>query len=377
MVTKEDRDLLRKNKYGPVLEMWLGRDAQLDSIASALRKNRTVTTVSVFVEDDFNECLLPDLVGLFQAIGSLPLQNLYIYSFGPDCDVFPVRLLMELFERARKLEVLALYFIELSGKNKHFRAFEQALRRHPSIREFRLENCRISDEQLNTYSFYPFVEALRTLPKIEKVDLFATELGFLGTMNCETIAALAAIKLTSLSLINFPLGNDHINALSNAIAENEILTDLSISCDPKYCSALAPMISTNKTLTSVKVRLEAMDNDGFLQSVAMGLKDNTSITRFELQAVDQDYMSEDSQRAFADMLEENITVEHMDIGGWTSEDAKMKARFFLKLNQTGKRGLMQNLGASKDELVDALADAGDDLSCLNHFLATKPSLIHE
>jgi hypothetical protein len=376
MATKEDRELLRRNEHGPVLQLWLGRDAKNESIASALRHNRTVTTVSVFVEEDFSDCSMEELVILFQAIGRLPLQNLYIYSFGPDCDVLPVRLLMEVFERAKQLEVLTLYFVELGGKKKHFQAFAQAMRGHPSIREVRLENCRLPDEQLNTYSVDPFVAALRTLPRIEKVELFATELGFLGTMNCKTLAAMAAIHVTSLSLVNFSIGNDHIEALSNAIADNESLTDLCISCDPEYCSALAPMIATNKTLTSFKVRLETLDDDDFLLSVAAALKENTSITRFELQGVVQDNMSEISQRAFADMLETNIALEHIQIG-WTNEDAKMKARYFLKLNQTGKRGLMQNPGASKDELVDALADVGDDLDCLNHFLATKPTLVHD
>ncbi|CAB9511773.1 expressed unknown protein [Seminavis robusta] len=377
MATTEERELLRANKHGPVLQLWLDKDSQHQHVASALRKNKTVTTVSVFVEEDFMESPLQDIAHLFRAIGCLPLQNLYIYSFGRNFDVFPIRLLIEVFSRAKKLEVLTMYFIELGGKKKHFDAFEAAIRGHPSLREFRLENCRLPDDYLNTHGLDQFVKTLGTLPKIEKIDLFATEMGYLGTLSKESMANLAGIKnLACLSLINFALGNDHITALSQALKGNTNLTELAISCDPKFCSALAPVIATNQTLNQVKVRMDSLDDDVFVQSIAGGLKDNKSITRFDLQGDVQNKLSVASQKIFADMLEKNSTLEYLEIP-LTDQDSKMKAKYYLKLNQTGKRGLMENPGTSKKELVNALAYVGDDLDCLNHFLATKPTLVHD
>ena len=106
MADKKTRDLLRSNKHGPVLQLWLNKTSKNGATAMALEQNKTVHTVSVFVEEDYMENSHEQLMVLFDEIGRLPLRNLYIYSFGKNYDTFPIKLLIHLFDYADHLQVL-------------------------------------------------------------------------------------------------------------------------------------------------------------------------------------------------------------------------------------------------------------------------------
>jgi len=377
MADKKTRDLLRKNKHSPVLQLWLNKDSKNGATSMALEQNTTVHTVSIFVEEDFMEGSHEELMSLFDEIGRLPLTHLYVYSFGRNYDVFPIKLLLHIFDYAAHLQVLTMYFVELGGHERYFRTFEQVIKDHQQLKEFRLENCRLSDEILESVIFDKFVTTISALPKIQKIDLLATEMGTLGNLTPAALAKMGASEtLKSLELLNFTFTNEHIAALSEVVNSNESLTELSISCDPKWCNNLAPMLATNKTLTTLKLRLEDLYDGVFLHQVALGLTENKTMTRFEIQGEDNNKMSKRSQKFFVDMLEKNQVIEHLDIK-FSDEEYRNKVIFYLKLNQTGKRKVMQNPNSKPTDLINAVAYVGNDLDCLHHFLVTKPSMVQD
>jgi hypothetical protein len=377
MADKKTRDLLKKNKHSPVLQLWLDKKSPNGVTAMALEKNTTVHTVSVFIEEGFMENSHEELMFLFDEIGRLPLRNLYIYSFGKNYDVFPIKLLIHLFDYAEHLKVLAMYFVELGGHERYFKTFGEIVKKHKHLKEFRLENCRLSANMLNTLAFDQFVTTFTTLPNIEKIELLAAEMGSLGLLTPPGLLHMAKCKtLTHLSLINFPFTNLHMTSLAEAINSNKNLTELAISCDPEYCTNLAPMLATNRTLEVVRLKLQELKNEVFLHRLAVGLKENKSITRFELTGEKHNRMSKKNQQDFASVLEKNQTIEMFEINFW-DHDSRHKVQYYLKLNQTGKRDLMKNPEMNKDELVSALAYVGNDLDCLHHFIKTNPNVVHE
>lgn len=377
MADKKTRDLIRTNKHSPVLQLWLNKESQNGTTGMAIAENTTIHTVSVFIEEDYMENDHEQLMFLFDEIGRLPLKNLYIYSFGRNYDTFPIKLLIHLFDYAEYLQVLCMYFVELGGHEKYFNTFGEVLKKHKHLKEFRLENCRLSANMLNNLAFDQFVTTITTLPKIETIELLAEEMGGLGLLTPPGLLEMAKSKtLEKLSLINFPFTNLHITSLSEAVNCNENLTELAISCDPEYCTNLAPLLATTKTLEVVKLKLQELHNEVFLHRLAVGLKENKSITRFELTGAKHNSMSKKSQQDFVDLMEKNGTIERMEIN-FTDRQLRKKAQYYLKLNQTGKRNLMNDPAANKEELVDALAYVGHDLDCLHHFIQAQPSVVHE
>lgn len=368
------RELLRTNKHGPVLQLWLNADTNRRAMTQALRANRTVNTVSIFIEEGYLKATAESIRQLFLSIGSLPLENLYIYSFGENFDVIPVQLLTDLFTWATRLEVFSMYFLELGGNGKHLEPFEKAIREHISLKEFRMENCRFADEMLNDYTLDKFVKALATIPKLEKVDLSATEMGYLWWITPKTLESLGKVpRMTSLSLVNFPIANDHISALHRAINANKKFREISLACDSKYVSKLPALIAKSSYLSHVKVRLESLDDDDFIAKLARGIGMNPWLSRFELRGEASNRMSVEGEAAFVAALEKNPAIEHLDMF-FADKKMKQKAKLFLKLNQTKKRNLMRSSTATKQELVNALIYVKEDLDCLFHFLGTKPTL---
>ena len=368
-------DLLRENKHGPALQLWLESDTDRKAIAHALKWNTSVTTVSVFVDEDFEEAPSQELVDLFCSIGTIPLQYFYLYSFGQSYDVFPVHLLTQIVNRARHLETITMYFVELGGGIADMKHFGESLKRHSSLKEFRLENSRVSDEALASNSFVEVISTIAQLPKIENVGFFAKEKNLLGNVSASSLGSFRyATMLTSLSLLNFELDNNHVSALDIALNTNSMLKDLSISCGPACSGSLLQMIATNTSLTQLHLQVDTLDDDVFLQEViAKGLGMNLSLKRVELRNESSTSMSYASQHYFVAMLHKNYTLEYLNVF-LSDDDMRSSVDFFLKLNQTGRRAIMRNPDTPFRALVRALAFVSDDIDMLFYLLVNRPSL---
>ena len=377
MTTREERRLLANNQHGPVLKLELNQNTKRSAIAKALYQNKTVESVSIFIQEKFFVDVDPNnLHNLFRAIGSLPrLTSLTLYSYGEKIDVFPTTLLTDVVSVAAKLEVLTLFFLELGGTTVSFEPFEEAIRMHPCLREFKLENCRLGDFLLNSLTADRFVNTLSTLPNLERVELSASQMGYLGVITPRSLEIFAARteNLQSLSLINLVFDNDHICALSRALRHNKELTQLTMSVDPAYNTKLPALLATAEHLEYVKLIFPTLDNESFLIKIAKGLSKSESITRLELEGELSTRMSLKAQQAFVAVLDKRTDVEHLDVP-ITNRSLRKKVRLFLKLNNTGKRHIMRDPNSTRYEMVKALAHVRNDLDCLFYFLRMKPVL---
>ena len=153
MIDDNTLSLLSENKHGPALQLWLESDSDRKAITRALRGNISVSTVSVFVDEDFEAAPFQELVDLFCTIGDLPLRYFYLYSFGQSYDVFPIHLLTIILKHATQLATITMYFVELGGTAEDIDSLGATLQNHASLTEFRLENSRLSDELLASSSF--------------------------------------------------------------------------------------------------------------------------------------------------------------------------------------------------------------------------------
>ena len=378
MATKEERHLLATNKHGPNFKLTLNTATKRTTIAKALFANNTVKHVSLFVEGNFmNEVSPESLHNLFRAIGSLPLESLYIYSYGDNMDIFPVQLIGDVLKVSFKLEVLACYFLELGGGKVSFDRFQDDLIEHPSLREVRFESCQLSSRMLATHSITDkFLEALASLPNLEKLELSAPEKGYFGTITPAYLEHLAGTtdRLTSLNLINFVLDNDHMSALNRALRMNRDLTELTLSVNPELNSKLPALLATTKSLRYLKLQFDSLENEKYLLKIAKGIEKSNNISRFELlQGDEPDYLSPKCQKAFAAIPQKNGNIEHLDVD-FTDKKLRSQVDFFLEVNSDGTREMLENPYSTRSEIIDAMIYVRDDLDMLYYFLRTRPSL---
>ena len=378
MATKEERQLLVTNKHGPTYKLHLNKETKRTTIAKALLANQTVKHMSIFVESNFMMGVSPEsLRNLFRAIGSLPLENLHIYSYGDNMDIFPVQLIGDVLKVAFKLEVLACYFIELAGGKVSFDKFQDDLIEHPSLREVRFESCQLSDRMLTTHGITDkFFEALASLPNLESLDLTAPEKGYFGTISPAYLEHVAGTteRLSSLNLINFVLDNEHMSALNRALRINRDLVDLAISVSPDINSKLPALLATTRYLRHLKLQFDTLDDEKFLLKIAKGLEKGNNISRFELLLGDNPArLSPRCQRAFSAVPEKNGNIQYMDVE-ITDRRLASKAEFFLEVNSDGTRQMFENPYSTTEEIMDALIFASDDLQMVYYFLRTRPSL---
>jgi len=377
MATSLDRRLLETNQHGPVLKLPLNQNTKRSAIAKALNHNKTVESVSIFIEPKFYVDVDPvNLHNLFRAIGSLPkLTSLTIYSYGNNFDTFPTTLLTDVVTVAAKLEILTLYFVELGGTKKSFEPFEEAIRLHPSLREFRFENCKLSDVLLNSLCADRFVKTLSTLPNLEHVELSASQMGYLGVITPRSLETLVGRteKLSSLSMINLVFDNEHLSALARALKYNKDIKKLTMSADPKFNTKLPALLATAKSVEDFTLLFDNLEDESFLVKIAKGVSKNEGLKRFTIKSEAGDMLSRKAQIAFVAALDKKPNLIHLDVP-LNNRVLRKKSLLFHKLNQTGKREIMRDPNSSRYEMVRALAFVREDLDCLFHFLRTKPIL---
>lgn len=356
------------------IQLWLSSDSDRIGVAASLRGNTKIANVSIFVDGSVEQAPHEEMTTLFKAIGSLTsLQNLYVYSFGASSfDVFPVKFLTCILKQAQSLEILSLYFLEIDGSLTDFIHFENELRYHQYLREFRLESCQWSDEAADLYSPSRLLITLSTETNLERVELSGREMCSLGAMSERSLETICgAPNLRSLSLINFPLLNAHISNLEKGLKNNANITELAMSCDTKESSNLTTLMQA-KTLRNFKLILDRLDDDYFIERIASSLGKSLSLKGFELKGKKKSRLNRIGQKAFVTALEKNALLERFDVA-IPCKDLGLKIKLYLSLNQN-KRALFQRPGATSAELVKAMAIVRNDLDCLYCFLSIKPSI---
>jgi len=87
----------------------------------------------------------------------------------------PISVAASTLSRASRLEEFCLVGICLSDDLEEFHQFSYILQRHPSLKSFGLDNCRLQDESTGPTLDEAIVSVLVQIPTLEKVFIRAME----------------------------------------------------------------------------------------------------------------------------------------------------------------------------------------------------------
>lgn len=153
------------------------------------------------------------------------------------------------------------------------------------------------------------------------------------------------------SVTDFALGNssDGFLPVAKAVAKNGHLEHLSLCflnhIDDNVCFALMDALQFNTKLdTLALLNTSPRNND-------CGI-------------------SERSHAALIHMLEQNMNLSELKTRG----SARPDIQFYLKLNKAGRRHLFYNHWVTRNDWVDTVVSARDDMDCTFYFIGMNPAL---
>jgi hypothetical protein len=309
-----------------------------------------------------------------------------------------------LLRQARNLRTLKCTCAVFLGTAQDFHDFAAALQAHPTLINLHFPNCRVthSPDHLR-----PFLEALAAIPNLTRLDISSWTPEFRSPEDLNhfyddiTSKALAQAyshkHLISLRM-DQSLAIQQSHHLSLALSQTQSITSLTIRLclQEKDCLFLSHVLRTNISLTNLKVGLALPNkthstsfNDHHLTHVLSALEENSALTDLKIDYLfTQNPPSLTVGEAILTLLgRRNVTLTNFHIHvPCTSPEPVFFAsmNFFLRLNQLGRKTLMENPNATRREWVHileraTLATETEELriSTFFYFLLENPSLCDE
>jgi hypothetical protein len=171
-------------------------------------------------------------------------------------------------------------------------------------------------------------------------------------------------------LLRFNISDGNASRVFEALERNKSLKRLNLSCDMgmKACISLSNALARNSTMEKIKLEIDDLESEEGCIRVSEGLENNTRLNYFKLSGHMKDVNK--VQEVFANMLLKNFSLETLLVfNAWNPH-----MEFYLKLNQTGKRLLLRDSTASRENWIDALISTRNDLDCLFYFMSMNPIL---
>ena len=343
------------------------------SLSSELSTCQRLVVVCPGCEPDWS---LPSVTDLFVALSKLPeLEEVKLNCVGLLDVAFPVHLLTRIL-LAPNLGILELDDIALSANGtEDFEDLSDAIRQHETLQEFRLFGCLAGEAVESQQSLDPLLKAVSTL-KLVEID--AVDDGLLGGIQGETLRVMGhSSSLQKLHLNGFSLNNNCVESLSESIANNTSLEDVSFDL---YCGApgkgafsLCDALRFNQHLLRLHISISHdWNQDAFLMAMADSLKTNCTLKSLIVGAIS--VISDNAAKAFAEMLLQNTVMELLQLSRYKG-DWKPTLHYYLKLNSQGRGHFLQHCEEiPRKEWVEVLAKSGGDLDVNFYFLQLNPLL---
>jgi hypothetical protein len=312
-----------------------------------------------------------DLVDIFQAIGVLSnLRALAISDF--DEIALPAVCLVELLRNSSGLQALKLDSIRISGDRDAFDDLAAALICHPSLQEIYFSGCVPSEESMATLE--PIASAIAKIQTLEVVEIVETTFPPSGAWTGVSLGELCqseSLKVLRVRGVRF-LGDQDIQLMAQALQNNKAMKELWIlSCELGFAgvgsAALARMLRVNTSLEILGLNRLCFNDQAI--ALADALKENSTLRGLHLCLRDGLSSKRKIAESFAELMEDNYVLQTMS--GFYGGD---QVEFYLRLNQNGRRNLLQNSNSSKKQWLDALCSQSDDVSALFYLLSRNPSL---
>jgi hypothetical protein len=321
---------------------------------------------------------------LFDSLGRIPeLRQLEFYGLRIFPYQVPIAMIRRTLARATKLHEICLVGIQVSGEPRDFETFADTLKDHPSLKSFCLDNCRLENEARGPSLDDGIIPVLVQLPTLEKVVIRAMERSVWGTVNCKSVELLCASPtLKKLELFAFsPCCSNFMKVMAQSLQKHSNksqLVQLSVAGSLgglEGVKAISQMLHTNKTLRAVELHMRGRSDEdevGIIE-LSKSLTHNKTLTKFQLHGTTDRHGSWDARNAFLEMLQSNYTLSD-SVQVFHPGFLRPQNDFYLKLNRLGRGRLLGSANIHKEEWINTLFKARDDLSCLYYLLSMNPSL---
>lgn len=308
----------------------------------------------------------------------------------------PLPIITSMLRRAHSLTTMSLHSIVFEGDMADFDDFCESLKHHPSLKEIHLVDCCLADQTIPIDSL---LRVLAWMPTLETVEIHALDLERETSIGLISPASLGYLcrspTITTLSLEDLDLNDDHVRELADALRQNETMTKLTLwDCNITDIGGqhLANVMRENTTLEKIDLSFNALTNRTYY-AIASGIADNHTLkilalfgNRFlhnssnrlasagrEAQRSTTASGSKDGYEALVGVLRDhNHVLEELILD--TEEDPRIDLYLAINKNQH----LLHDENAKQERLVECLTGYNDlegkHLSFVFHLLRSKPQL---
>jgi len=294
--------------------------------------------------------ILATEIPTFQEVELCPLTLTYVADMG-EVSLSP-RAMQCLYESPQSLTV-RLDNVELTA-NDHILPLFRALEERSQLKAVSLDGtCQIDT-----------VQALQGIAKMLRQNQTLQDF----SMSLPTPAPPIIATTTS---DNDDDDNDNDESSTRLPTTNEATATTNAA--PKHSEldeaflAIAHALEHNSTLNYL--RLTAAEPKGWSKITAVSSNNNkTNLPLLHRTTI---------ETAFCSMLKHNYTLENLSLLDWTTGDLQRQIVMYFFLNRMGRRRIMDENTATRQDWCQVIVKATADLTCLYYILSMNPKILDE
>lgn len=364
--------LQRSNAYLKDFEATLDAASNIVELADALYANTSIENVRANIHDSFAGTRLPsEVLVFFEALGSRPnLKRIFLGTFRyPQQAHLQVQPLSLSLIQASQLTFLEVCGLELTGTSSDFTTLGASLQNHLSLREVKIYNCRLPDEQQEETLLDPLLRSLGSIRSLQRIVMNAPVRHALGGLTSEALGVLCSGHLQAIGLLGFSFDESHVKSFCTALTNNSSLKELclgKVQLGTKGDLAVARLLRSNSSaLEYLDMQLEA--NESPLQ-MAAALVENTRLKHLFVHGS----ITPISQQAFAEAIPLNYGMESLEL--MDGSPYMVAIRFYLRMNGIIARAGLTSKARSQSQQRwrEVLITQRDDLSAIFYLLSRNP-----
>lgn len=329
-----------------VLTLSLARDSDFDAIARRVQNRQKVVrclTLRSHHSQDEPDWNSEPIRELFLEIASLEtVEHVSLHNFGMHSNSLPLNVLTTLLSTSSPLKSFHLNSVSLMGTASDINSITDCLKQHQGLQSFRLGYCGFSTALSTIITLDPIVNALASHTSFEALEIWSFHTGVLGSLTKGALGELIRQSkgLRSLHVEGFVLDDDLIQDLAQALQCSTCLQKLDLHILKGSDSALLSLADAfrhNNTLQYLELFLSNSEEDKenqFLTQLATVLTTNASLKELRIHSYRE--VTELEEEAFAEMLEQNQTLQFLHLSGYQG-DRRPKIEYFLTWNRRGRQ----------------------------------------
>jgi hypothetical protein len=332
---------------------------------------------------------------MMEVLSKAPTQQLRRLSLVSRLEwSLPLTAVARILKRSHLLTSMSLSSVAFEGTKQDFDYFCDCLRFHPSLKEVHMVDCCLVDQSI---LIDPLLRALAVISTLETVEIYAMDLERDSSVNLMSPSALGALcrshSITTLSLDDLDLSENHVRELANALKSNDAMTSLTLwdcNLSDKSGVMLAEMLQVNTHLEKMDVSFNELSN-GAYTAIADALRVNETLWSLSLHGNCSQLRRKQPGNSRRVSIPQRCTTKshgyaalvqtlkcHNQVLEELVLDTEEDPRIVLYLTINRNRYLLQDDQVQRRQLVDCLSEYNDpegrNLSFVYYLLQTNPEL---